>query len=159
METFSARLKRRLFWVVSRVCFKLYGTFPIFGSLRASIAIIRRDQTFLLIRRNDGRGCSLPGGIAAWREPEESTLRREVREETKLEVTSFELLGRYPSNIEIPCMISVFSANATGMVEDSWEGSPRWMTIEEVEQCITTSQRFALDLMKKIGSQADPAKG
>jgi ADP-ribose pyrophosphatase YjhB (NUDIX family) len=159
LDTFSARLKRQLFWVVSRICFKLYGTFPIFGSLRASIAIIRSGQTFLLIRRNDGRGCSLPGGLAAWREPEESTLRREVREETGLAVTSFELLGRYPSNIEIPCMVSVFSANATGTVEDSWEGSPRWMTIEEVEQCITKSQKFVLEHMKKIGSQADPRQG
>jgi 8-oxo-dGTP diphosphatase len=72
-------LKRRLFWVVARVCFTLYRWFPLFGSLRASIAIIRREGEVLVIERNDGRGLSFPGGFAGWKETEEEAVRREVR--------------------------------------------------------------------------------
>ncbi|HYM78915.1 MAG TPA: NUDIX hydrolase [Candidatus Dormibacteraeota bacterium] len=143
-------LKRRLFWIVARVCFKLYRWFPLFGSLRASIAIILRDQRILVIQRNDGRGVSLPGGIAGWREAVEETLRREVREETGLSVTRAELQMQYFSSADVPCNISVFSADAGGELKDSWEGSPRWMTIEELEPRLLESQWPVLELMRKV---------
>src|SRR5258708_3311878 len=53
-----------MFWIVARTCFTLYRWFPLFGKLRASIAVIHRDGKFLAIQRNDGRGISLPGGIS-----------------------------------------------------------------------------------------------
>jgi 8-oxo-dGTP pyrophosphatase MutT (NUDIX family) len=144
--------KRRLFWIVARFCFAGYRAFPIFGSLRASIGIIHNEGRFLVIQRNDGRGLSLPGGIAARNEPEESTLRREVREETGLEVRSLSFRVRFHSKADVPCNISVFEVDAHGELKDSWEGSPRWMTIGELEPRLIESQKPTLELMKQISA-------
>jgi len=143
-------LKRRLFWVIARTCFALYRTFPVFGSLRASIGIIYREHKFLAIRRNDGRGYSLPGGIAGWREAEESTLRREVHEETGLHVAGLSLQTRYQSTADVPCTISVFTVEAEGDLRESWEGSPQWLTLAELEAKLIKSQKPAVEWMRKI---------
>jgi ADP-ribose pyrophosphatase/8-oxo-dGTP diphosphatase len=143
-------LRRRLFWIVARTCLALYRRFPVFGTLRASFAIIRRNQQFLVIQRNDGRGLSLPGGLAGWQEAEEETLRREVLEETGLRVTGQELRMRYHSTADVPCDISVFAVQATGELKNSWEGSPRWMTMAELEPRMLESQRPVLELLRKM---------
>ncbi len=147
MQTLE-NLRRRLFWVVARTCFALYRRFPLFGTLRASIAIIRRNQQFLVILRNDGRGLSLPGGLASWKESAEETLRREVLEETGLRVTALELRMRYHSTADVPCDISAFDVQASGELKSSWEGSPQWMTIAELEPTIVESQRPVLALLR-----------
>jgi 8-oxo-dGTP pyrophosphatase MutT (NUDIX family) len=146
-------LKRRLFWIVARTCFTLYRLFPLFGSLRASVGIIRRGQTFLVIQRNDGRGFSLPGGISGRKEAEIETLRREVLEETGLTVIGEELKMRYHSTADVPCDISVFEAEASGELKVSWEGSPRWMTLPELEPRLLESQRPVLDLLRKTSAE------
>ncbi len=147
-------LKRRLFWVVARTCFVLYRWFPIFGSLRASIAIIRRGPTFLVIQRNDGRGFSLPGGISGRNEAEIDTLHREVLEETGLRVTGEELRMRFHSTAEVPCHVSVFEVEASGELKDSWEGSPRWVTVPELEPHLMKGQRPVLDLLRKVSAES-----
>jgi 8-oxo-dGTP pyrophosphatase MutT (NUDIX family) len=147
-------LRRRLFWIVARTCLALYRRFPLFGTLRASIAIIQRNQQFLVILRNDGRGLSLPGGIANWKEAEEETLRREVLEETGLRVTGRELRLRYHSTADVPCDISVFEVQVTGELKNSWEGSPRWMTMSELEPRMLKSQVAVLKLLRKMCTAA-----
>ena len=132
----------------------LYRWVPLFGSLRTSIAIIHRDQQFLVIQRNDGRGCSLPGGFAGWKEAEEETLRREVLEETGLRVTGQELRMRYHSAADPPCETCVFEVRATGELKNSWEGSPRWMTVAELEPRMLKSQRPVLELLRKLSGRA-----
>ena len=153
MPTQLQSLKRRLFWIVARTCFTLYRLFPLFGSLRASVGIIRRGQTFLVIQRNDGRGFSLPGGISGRKEAEIETLRREVLEETGLTVIGEDLKMRYHSTADVPCDISVFEAEASGELKGSWEGSPRWMTLPELEPRLLESQRPVLDLLRKISAE------
>jgi 8-oxo-dGTP pyrophosphatase MutT (NUDIX family) len=143
-------LKRRLFWIVAHTCIVVYRWIPLFGTLRASIAIIRREQKFLLIERNDGRGVSLPGGISNWREAQEDTLRREVLEETGLQVSDLELRMRYFSATDLPCDTYVFEARAEGEMKESWEGSPRWMTADEVEPRILKSQRRVVELLREL---------
>jgi ADP-ribose pyrophosphatase/8-oxo-dGTP diphosphatase len=152
-------LKRRVFWIFARTRFALYRWFPVFGTLRASIAIIRRGETFLVIQRNDGRGISLPGGISDWKEAEENTLRREVLEETGLNVTGQELRLRYRSTADVPCIISVFEAEASGDLKDSWEGSPRWMTAPELAPRLMKSQRPVLELLDKISTELPKVPG
>jgi 8-oxo-dGTP diphosphatase len=140
-------LKRRVFWIVARTCLVLYSWFPVFGSLRASLALIHRNGRFLLIERNDGRGVSLPGGIAKRKEAAEAALRREVLEETGLRVTGLELRMTYDSPADVPCVVSVFETQVEGELKSSWEGSPQWMTVAEIEPRILKSQRPVLDLM------------
>ena len=154
MPTFSETLKRRLFWIVARVCFNLYRLFPLFGSLRASIGVIHKDQKILVILRNDGRGVSLPGGIAGWREPPETALRREVREETGMAVVGCELKMSYHSTADVPCNISVFAVDASGELKSSWEGSPEWMTVTDLAPLLLDSQRPVIELMKTICADA-----
>lgn len=122
----------------------------MFGSLRASIGVIHREEKILVIQRNDGRGFSLPGGIAGWREGVAETLVREVFEETGMKVIRADLQMQYHSNADVPCNISVFRAEADGDLKDSWEGSPQWMTVEELEPRLLESQRPVLELMRKI---------
>ena len=148
MSTLFDNVKRQLFWIVARTCFTVYRWLPVFGTLRASVGIIRRSQTFLVIERNDGRGLSLPGGIAGWKEAEEETLRREVLEETGLSVSGEELRLRYRSTADVPCTISVFEAEASGELKNSWEGSPHWMTLAELAPRLLESQRPLLELLK-----------
>lgn len=153
MGSLLENLKKRVFWVIARTCFALYRLFPVFGSLRASIAIVRRGDTFLVIHRNDGRGLSLPGGIAGFREREDETLRREVREETGLQVINFSLKTRYHSNADVPCNISVFVVQAEGELRESWEGTPHWMSLPEVEPRLIRSQKPVLQAMKEIAAE------
>jgi 8-oxo-dGTP pyrophosphatase MutT (NUDIX family) len=160
LQTFE-NLRRCLFWIAVRTSFALYRRVPLFGTLRASIAIIQRGQQFLVIQRNDGRGLSLPGGLAGWKEAEEETLRREVLEETGLRVIGQELRMHYHSTTDVPCDISVFEVQATGELEDSWEGSPRWMTMAELEPRMLKSQRPVLELLAKMcaaSQHANPAE-
>jgi 8-oxo-dGTP pyrophosphatase MutT (NUDIX family) len=145
---FLDTFKRRLFWMVSRVCFPAYHYFPVFGTLRASVGIIQREDKFLVIHRNDGRGLSLPGGISGWREAPEETLRREIAEETGLSVTAQELKVEYFSDAEVPCNLSVFEVTASGDLKDSWEGSPRWTTVAELETNMLPGQRPVLRLLR-----------
>jgi 8-oxo-dGTP pyrophosphatase MutT (NUDIX family) len=149
----TAKLKRRLFWIVARTSFTLYRWFPLFGTLRASIGIIRHGATILVIERNDGRGLSLPGGIANRRETEEETLRREVLEETGLTVSGEELKMHYLSTVDIRCSISVFEVEASGELKNSWEGSPRWMTVAELAPRLLESQRPTLELLTALTEQ------
>jgi len=139
-----------MFWIVARTCFALYRWFPLFGKLRASIAVIHRDGKFLAIQRNDGRGISLPGGISGRKETAEASLDREVLEETGLSVTGKVLVREYFSDADVPCDISVFQVQASGELKNSWEGSPQWMTVDELELHLLTSQRPVLDLLKKM---------
>jgi len=107
-------LKQNLFWTVSRIALWCYGRAPVFGQLRASIGVVRKGSLVLAIRRNDGRGLSLPGGLALPWEPDEKALIREIKEETGLLCEGFEFAFRYASRLEIPVLITVFHVRATG---------------------------------------------
>jgi 8-oxo-dGTP pyrophosphatase MutT (NUDIX family) len=146
------KLRRRVFWVVARTGLALYRRFPLFGTLRASLAVIQRNREFLVIERNDGRGLCLPGGIAGWKESPEETLRREVLEETGLRVTSQELRMRYRSTADVPSDNSVFEVQAEGELKSSWEGSPCWMPVAEIEPRILLSQRTVVELLRRMVS-------
>ena len=60
-------------------------------------------------------------------EAEERALRREVTEETGMEIQSAVLRTRYQNKADIPCLTSVFEAEVNGQLKDSWEGSPAWI--------------------------------
>jgi len=134
-------LSRRLFWIVSRVAFAFYNRFPIYGTLRSAVGIIRRGSDYLVIDRADGRGLGFPGGLARRRESDEQTLRREVAEETGLAVSSAEYLFRCSVSKPVPASIAVFRVTAEGNLHGSWEGEPRWVTPAELRSRITKTQR------------------
>lgn len=105
------------------------------------MAVLRQGELFLVIERNDGRGYSFPGGLALPWETAEQTMRREVLEETGLQIATSRLLFEYRASNEIPCILSVFEAEASGSLADSWEGSPRWLSLNEISDRMLPSQR------------------
>jgi 8-oxo-dGTP pyrophosphatase MutT (NUDIX family) len=138
-------LLKSLFWIVSRGALWCYSHAPVFGSLRASIGIIRNASRVLVIRRNDGRGLSFPGGVAFPWETDEQTLIREIREETGLLCQRVEFAFRYESRADIPARIAVFDVQATGEIRGSWEGTPAWIEIAELREEILSSQQYIVE--------------
>lgn len=119
----------RTFRWVSRAVVGIYGTLPLFGELRSSIAVIRRGEEYLLQQRADDLGWAFPGGMAWFWESEEQTLVREVREETGLEPHEVEPWFIYHSRLYLPARISVFRAQAAGKPRGSWEGEASWQAL------------------------------
>jgi 8-oxo-dGTP pyrophosphatase MutT (NUDIX family) len=145
----AERLKKKLFWLISRVAMGCYRRVPIFGRLRASIGIVREGDRVLVIRRNDGRGLSFPGGLAYPWETDEQALVREILEETGLIAKNFEFTFRYDSSGEIPARIAVFETRADGELRGSWEGTPDWVELAEAQAGILRSQKYVVEQLLK----------
>jgi 8-oxo-dGTP diphosphatase len=109
--------------------------------LQGVVGLLRYEDKFLVIERNDGRGVSFPGGLQRPWETAEQALVREVREETGLEVTKSVFKLRYYSSVEIPLNITVFEIEAKGQLRSSWEGTPCWLPTSEVRERLLPSQR------------------
>lgn len=146
MIRISAKLlKKNSFWMVSRVAVWCYARVPVFGRLRASIGVIRKANRVLMIRRNDGRGFSFPGGLALPWETDERALVREIKEETGLLCDGFEFAFRYESRFKIPVVTTVFHVRTAGEIRGSWEGDPEWVTIVELQNQILRSQQQVVE--------------
>jgi 8-oxo-dGTP pyrophosphatase MutT (NUDIX family) len=139
------QIKRALFAVLSQTGLAIYSRAPIFGSLRAAIAVIRKGPLVLIIDRSDGRGFSFPGGLAWPWETAEQTMRREVLEETGLHVEKWTLLFEHRTSADVPCVLTVFEAEASGELTDSWEGSPRWLPMSDIPSFLLPSQKEIVD--------------
>jgi len=142
-------VKRIAFKVIANTAIAIYSRLPIFGDLRAAVAVLRQNGLILVIDRNDGRGLSFPGGLTHAGESAEKGMRREVREETGLEVEQARLLFEYRSTFDVPCVVTVFEATASGTLVGSWEGTPRWLPLSEVISKILSSQA---EIVRRISS-------
>lgn len=140
-------MNHRLFRFCSRLFVSIYGRWPVFGEIRSSIAIIRRGDECLLQRRGDGLGWAFPGGCSWWWEDAEQTLRREVREETGLEVAAPRLLFVFHDRHYIPAMVSVFAAEADGEPRGSWEGDACWTSLAAARAGFFPAQQAVLDYL------------
>ncbi|MGH9498985.1 MAG: NUDIX hydrolase [Terriglobales bacterium] len=138
-------VKRHAFWMLSRTGLAVYSRLPIFGPLRVSVGVFRKQDSFLVIERSDGRGLSFPGGIAMPWEGTEQAMKREFSEETGLLVTSSRLKDNYFSNQEIPVNLAVFEVEAEGQLRASWEGTPCWLPLSALRQRLLPSQRRIVD--------------
>lgn len=85
-------------------------------------------------------------------------MRREVQEETGLHVTRLSRQTQYHSAADVPCKISLFIVEAEGELRESWEGSPQWLTLGELEPKLIKSQKLAVEWMRKIDG-ADKENG
>ena len=142
-----------MFWMVARTGLFLYSHFPVFGRLRAAIGIIRKEDTFLVIERNDGRGVSFPGGLCNPWEQNERALIREILEETGLKVVKYDLKFRYRSDADVKVEVSVWEVTAEGVVRGSWEGIPRWLSLSEFSGRVIAGQRPVVEALQASQSQ------
>jgi ADP-ribose pyrophosphatase YjhB (NUDIX family) len=88
-------------------------------------AVIRRDGEVLLALRRDLRGWELPGGNLEAGEAPEAALRREVLEETGLEVTIESLAGVYRRTGFLPHRARVYRCRAAAGTPRPSDETPR----------------------------------
>lgn len=131
--------------MLSRTGVAVYSRVPVFGFLRASVAVVRNSPLVLVIDRSDGRGLSFPGGLAWPWETAEQTMRRELLEETGLQIEKASLLFEYRTSADVRCILSVFEAETSGNLADSWEGSPLWLPFSEIRPSLLPSQKEIVD--------------
>jgi 8-oxo-dGTP pyrophosphatase MutT (NUDIX family) len=72
-------------------------------------------------------------------------MRREVSEETGLQVHRSAPLFEYRNSSEVPVILAVFAAEAEGELKDSWEGSPRWLPFTGIRPRLLPSQKEIVD--------------
>jgi 8-oxo-dGTP pyrophosphatase MutT (NUDIX family) len=144
----TSGISNKVFWVFARLSFAAYCRFPIFGALSAAVGIMCQEGKYLVVHRSDGRGLSFPGGLQRPWETAKQALIREVREETGLEVTRCSLKLRYYSSADIPVNVTVFEIEASGQLQDSWEGLPCWLPADDLRQGLLASQRRILEFVE-----------
>ncbi len=149
------RLGPKLFYLASKVFTAAYGRWPIFGELRSAAAIIYHGEALWMVERSDGRGRCFPGGIAWFRESEEATLRREVKEETGLRVTCCRLLWRYHTRVYLPSRVAVFLAEVEGEPHDSWEGQVLLVPKSDIRQQLFKIHVPIADYLESNGTAAE----
>ena len=82
-------------------------------SVSVAAAIIDDENRVLVIRRRDNGNWEPPGGVLELEESIPDGLKREVREETGLEIEVERLVGVY-KNLELFVVALVFRAHAIG---------------------------------------------
>ncbi len=103
-------------------------------------AVIIKDGTVLLIKRGTEpfKGSwGTPGGYVGWDETVEETVKREVKEETNLEVIGVKLVGIYSSPKRHPKQV----INVVYLVEVEGKLKPRddaaeakWILLDEIPE-------------------------
>lgn len=112
------------------------GTTPKHSVSVAGI-VIRDDGRVLVIKRDDNGHWEAPGGVLELDESFEAGVRREVLEETGLEVTVERLTGVY-KNLAHGIVALVYRCRPAGGEPHTTEEARdiRWMTTEEVQSAM-----------------------
>jgi 8-oxo-dGTP diphosphatase len=95
--------------------------------------VVREDGRILAVQRRDNQNWEPPGGVLELDETFEDGVRREVREETGVDVRIERLTGVY-KNMPRAIVALVFRCNPLGPAAASTEEACRiaWLTIEEI---------------------------
>lgn len=109
------------------------GTTPKHSVSVAGI-VVRDDSRVLVIKRDDNGQWEAPGGVLELDESFEAGVRREVLEETGLEVTVERITGVY-KNLTHGIVALVYRCRPAGGEPHATEEAReiRWMTKEEVQ--------------------------
>jgi len=103
-------------------------------SLVAAVVVVEQGGEVLMIRRRDGLGLGLPGGIVRWNEVAEATAVREAWEETGFDVALTGLIGIYSGPARDPrfsCVEIAYAGRVVGgAARSSVEGEVLWVPLD-----------------------------
>lgn len=102
-------------------------------SVSVAAIVVRNDGRVLAVQRRDNQRWEPPGGVLELDESFEEGLRREVREETGVDVEVERLTGVY-KNMSRGIVALVFRCRAHGEAFTSTDEASRveWLTVEEI---------------------------
>jgi ADP-ribose pyrophosphatase YjhB (NUDIX family) len=126
--------------------FLLAGNLPPLGS---ACVIVEDQGRFLLLKRPGGM-IVFPGGFMRWREYPAETARREVREETGLEVRLLGTIGTYANKstqlTRLSTLIVVFVGEVVGgSLKGGIEGHPCWLDEAYMRERLTSHSMSMLE--------------
>lgn len=124
-------------------------------SVSVAAAVIRDDGSVVAIRRRDNGHWEPPGGILELDETIEEGLKREVREETGLDVEIDHLTGVY-KNMPHGIVALVFRCSiVNGTPRPTAEASEAaWLSPADVRERMT--EAFAIRLLDALDDNASP---
>jgi ADP-ribose pyrophosphatase YjhB (NUDIX family) len=131
-------MKEKLKGWLAGLVFRLIALLTLgqISPILSACIILERDGKILLIRRSDGLGYTIPGGIVRYHETVEQCVIREVQEETGYTVAISGFVGVYSSLKRDPRFRAVSLAYKGSIVggseHGSGEGDPGWHLPEEV---------------------------
>ncbi|MFI1967964.1 NUDIX hydrolase [Streptomyces cinnamoneus] len=122
-------------------------------SVSVAGAVVRDDGRVLAIRRADNGNWELPGGVLEIEESPEAGARREVLEETGIEVSVDRLTGVY-KNMTRGIVALVFRCRPVGGSERTSDESAAvsWLTPEEVTAAM--AEAYAVRLLDALSDDA-----
>lgn len=100
----------------------------LFWPPAASNTVVIRDGNLLVV--DAGEYFMLPGGLLEGGESFEEAAVRETREETGLEV---EIKERINEEVQNGVETSFTAQVIGGEMNSSWEGTPRWISMEDLD--------------------------
>ena len=120
-------------------------------SVSVAAAIVRNDGRILAIRRRDNGHWEPPGGVLELGESIEEGLRREVREETGLEIEPERLTGVY-KNMARGVVALVFRCHATdGEPSTTAEAQElRWLEAADVPELM--DEAYAVRILDAVSA-------
>jgi ADP-ribose pyrophosphatase YjhB (NUDIX family) len=125
-------MKEKIKGWLAGVIFQLIALLTLgqISPILSACVIIEQDGKFLCIRRSDGLGYTLPGGIVRYRETIEECVVREAQEETGYTVEITGIVGVYSSLKRDPrfraASIAYKGSIVAGVEHGSGEGSTCW---------------------------------
>jgi ADP-ribose pyrophosphatase YjhB (NUDIX family) len=97
-------------------------------------AIIEKEGKILFLDHTYMKGYGLPGGMVKPGEDIETALRREVKEETGLDITSLSFFNSVQSSFKrIPAISISFLVQISGTEKESSEGKIVWLDPHEAQ--------------------------
>ena len=132
------------------------NTVPPQHSVSVSGVILDDHGRVLLIRRRDNQHWEPPGGVLELAETIPDGLRREIREETGLDIEPDALTGVY-KNMPRGIIALVFRCKITGghLTTNDEVTSFRWADEQEIRQL--TSEAYAVRLLDALREGMQPA--
>lgn len=125
-------------------------------SVSVAAAVVREDGKVLVVRRRDNGQWEPPGGVLEFDERIEDGVRREVAEETGLEIEVERLTGVY-KNLSRGIVALVFRARCAGgaLAESSESTDFRWLEPDHVREWV--EDVYAVRLLDALSSHERPA--